>query len=143
MTTKEWLNRAYKLDKEIDLLLREQAAAYDRACGITAAAGPERVQTSKRNAAEDKFVSFAAYSKMIDERVDELYSIKKEVADAVSRIGNSRLRRLLFCRYISFMTWEQIADELELKNVRHIYRLHSRALKKAGEVIPIPNTSQS
>ncbi|MCH5212253.1 MAG: DUF1492 domain-containing protein [Oscillospiraceae bacterium] len=134
MTTKEWLNRAYKLDVEINLLLEEQKAAYERACGITAVTDSERVQTSKRNTTEEKFVSYAAYSDMINKRIDELYEIKNEILEAINQIENNTLRQLLICRYIRFMTWESVAVELDI-TFQWAHILHKRALKCVDKFI--------
>ncbi len=132
MTVKEWLNRGYRIDVEINALLEEQAAAFRRASGASAGSG-EKVQTSKRNTSEDRLVNYAAYSELIDKRIDELYAIKTEIAEAINKVEDNTLRTLLILRYIKFYTWEQIALSMNYSYVHVVYNLHSKALKAISE----------
>lgn len=134
MTVKEWLNRGYKLDTEINVLLDEQSKALQRATGTAAAVTGDKVQTSKRNTTEDKFIAYAAYSELIDKRIDELYEIKAEIMQAINAVDNTVLRTLLTLRYIRFFTWEQIAEEMEI-TFQWAHILHKRALKCINKFI--------
>ena len=58
MTAKEWLGRAWEIDKEIRALKREALAAKDLALSITARLDGEKVQTSKENYAENAMVRY-------------------------------------------------------------------------------------
>lgn len=129
MTTKEWLNRGWKLDKEIDALLSEQRRAFDIACSTTTSLTQDKVQTSQSNSAENKFINYANYSKMIDVRIDELYAIKQEILQAINTVDDSTYRTLLIERYVNFKTWEQIAVDMNYC-WRQIMRLHGQALQK-------------
>ena len=129
MTTKEWLNRGWKLDKEIDALLSEQRRAFDIACSTTTSLTQDKVQTSQSNSAENKFINYANYSKMIDVRIDELYAIKQEILQAINTVKDSAYRTLLIERYVNFKTWEQIAVDMNYC-WRQIMRLHGQALQK-------------
>lgn len=140
MTTKEWLNRAYKLDNEIDMLIEEREQSFNRACGVSGNSSEgERVQASKRNLTADWTIAYIEYTQKIEQRMTELWEVKGEIFDIISKVENNTLRQLLICRYIKFMTWERVAERLEFRDVRHIYRVHKKALKKAGEVIPPPD----
>ena len=140
MTVNEWLNRGYKLDGEINALLREQSRALTMATKVTSAPSGDRVQTTRTNSSEARFIHYAAYTEMIDARIDKLYEIKQEILTAINSVEDNTLRQLLICRYIEYMRWEDIAVKMEYRDVRQVYRLHRKALKKAGEVIPLPDT---
>lgn len=131
---KAWLSRAKHIDDEINTLLKEQERALTRATGAVPAAKGERVQTTPQNGSEDRFIAYAEYSRIIDERIDELYAVKCEIFKAISRIEDSTLRTLLELRYLSFKTWEEIAVEMNY-GYRHICRLHGKALKNLKDVI--------
>lgn len=135
MTAKEWLNRGWELDKEINQLLISQERAFSRALKSTAAADGERVQQSRRNSSEDKFISYAEYSAMADKRIDELYEIKKEILAAVNRVKDPTLRTLLIARYINFKTWERIAEEMHYSYVHVVHNLHPRALNEIDKIV--------
>lgn len=134
MTTKEWLNRGYKLDKEINALLKEQSAALTRATGSTCGTNAERVQTSRRNTTEDRFINYASYSELIDNRIDELYAIKQEILSAINKVDDAVLRKILLKRYINSEGWEKIAVDIGY-SLRQTQRLHGKALLKVKDVI--------
>lgn len=137
MTTKEckeWLLRAKKINSEVDSLIKQQEHALTQATGTTEEMGNEKVQTSKRNTSEDRFINYASYSEMIDNRIDELYAIKLEILSAINKVDDTILRTLLILRYLNFSTWEQIAVELNY-SYRQVCRLHGKALNKIKDVI--------
>ena len=128
MTVKEWLNRGYRLDKEINALLREQKRALDLATKTTAPADGEKVQTSKSNISEARFINYADYKKLIDDRIAELYAIKQEIITAINSVGDNTLRQLLIHRYIEFKHWEKIAEDMNYSYVHVVHTLHPKAL---------------
>lgn len=135
MTVKEWMNRARELNIEIDSLLEEQQAAFAMATGVTVAAGGEKVQASKGNTTEMKFTNYAAYSELIDSRIDELYKIKREILMVIKKVDDTVLRALLLKRYILFKTWEKVADEIHYSYKHTVHSLHPKALQKIEKVI--------
>lgn len=128
MSTKEWLMRAWKIDNEIAALERELILARERTMSVTGHANDVKVQTSNRNTTEDAIHKCIEYQQKIKERIDYLYSVKQEIFDAISKVENSSHRTLLDLRYLRYMTWERIAEELHL-DLRYVYRLHGVALK--------------
>ncbi|MGM9936058.1 MAG: DUF1492 domain-containing protein [Candidatus Ornithomonoglobus sp.] len=134
MTTKEWLNRGYRIDTEINALIKERDKALLMATSATADPGGEKVQTSRRNTSEDKFVNYAAYEETINKRLDELYEIKNEISQAISKVKDDTLRKLLILRYINFEKWEAIAIHMSF-TYQWVHVLHKRALKCVAEII--------
>ncbi|MGN0106268.1 MAG: DUF1492 domain-containing protein [Hominilimicola sp.] len=135
MTTKEWLNRGYKLDKEINALLKEQSAALTRATGSTCGTNAEKVQTSRRNTTEDRYINYASYSELIDNRIDELYAIKQEILSAINKVDDAVLRTLLIEKYVNFHTWEQIACDMNYSYVHVVHNLHPKALNAISKIV--------
>lgn len=131
---KKWLSRAKKADEEINALLSEQARALTHATSTTAHSGSEKVQTSNVNTSESKFVSYAAYSDLIDKRIDRLYEIKKEILENVNKLDDATLRTILILRYLNFQTWEMIACKMNYSYMQ-ICRLHGKALNLIKDVI--------
>lgn len=129
MTTHEWLNRAYNVDKEINILLSEQANIFNQLTSCTANYSDAKVQTSQDNGIEHKFISYLSYSEKINSRINELYEIKNEIFEAINEVENPTLRQLLILRYMQYKTWECIAEELGY-DVRHIYRLKNEAVRE-------------
>ena len=134
MTAKEWLNRGWKLNREIDALLEEQRRALELATATTSAPQEDKVQGGEGNRTADKFANYAAYAAEIDSRIDDLFQIKQEIDQAIEKVENTTYRTLLIERYINFKKWEQIAVDMDYSYV-HIVRLHGKALQKVKDVI--------
>ena len=133
MTAKEWLMRARRLDAEIGALIEEQKRAWDRAVSAAAGCTDDKVQTSRTNTSEARFVCYADYARRIDRRIDELYAVKCEIMDAIARVEDGTLRTLLIERYINFKTWENIAERLGMTEEWIRKRLHRKALEKIDQ----------
>lgn len=127
MTAKEWLNRGYRIDTEINALIKERDKALFMATSATANQGSEKVQTSRRNTSEYKFVNYVAYEETINKRINELYAVKNEILQAIAMVKGDTLRKLLILRYIDFEKWETIA-KLMGYDERYVYKLHTKAL---------------
>ena len=134
MTVKEWLNRGYRLDKEINSLMREQKRALELATKTTAPADGEKVQTSNGNTSEARFINYADYKKLIDNRIAELYATKHEIITAIDSVDDNTLRQLLIHRYIEFKHWDSIASEM-CYSKRQVTRMHGKALLKIKDVL--------
>lgn len=134
MTTKEWLNRAYKLNVEIDQLEAAKQAMFERLTSATPSYGGEVVGGTKD---PHKYDLYADYKLAIDNRVDELFAIKTEIHALINRIEDTKYRALLTARYINFKTFEQIAVDMSY-DWRWIMRLHKRALSAAEEILNTP-----
>ncbi len=137
MTTKEWLNRGWRIENEIEILQREKELAFERITSASCANDDVRVMKSEQNSSENKLINYLAYNDKIDTRIDELYQVKQEIHEAISRVQNPIFRQLLELRYLQFKRWEQIAVLLDYKDVRHVYRLHGNALKEIGEKLTL------
>ena len=98
MTAKEWLGRAWEIDKEIRALKREALAAKDLALSITARFDGEKVQTSKENYAENAMVRYLDYSDRIARRTEELFAVKIEAYEMIMQVDSRELRTLLSLR---------------------------------------------
>lgn len=131
---KRWLNRAKSIDEEINELRLERERAFDMATNAVQHMSNDRVQTSKGNNSEELYIAYAEFEGLINKRITELYRAKKEIFDTVNGMENGIYRRLLTMRYISLMTWEQIAEKMRY-DIRWVYRLHKKALSELKEII--------
>ena len=131
MTAKEYLRRAYKLNEEIDQLETAKHEMFSRITSITPDYNGDTVSGTKDPHKYDAYAQFAAE---IDNRVDELVSIKSDILNTIKKVEDAKLRTLLIARYINFMTFEGIAVMMNY-DWRHIMRLHSAALKAVDEVL--------
>lgn len=133
MTVKQWLSRARTCDREINVLEKAKAKERDRLLSITASMGGEVVSHSSDPHKFDKYVELVD---ALNQRIDELYDIKAEVHSVVVQVPDETLREILLLRYVSVMTWEQIAVTMDL-SYRHVCRLHGDALEAVKIFLPM------
>ena len=101
MTTKEFLNQAYRIDQRINSKLEQIISLHALATKAT--------------------------STLSDMPVSKTESQSK-MAEIIAKIVDE-LQTLLELRYLCFRTWEQIAVEMNY-DLSWVHRLHNRALNK-------------
>lgn len=137
MTAKEWLNRGFKLNREIEQLVEAKQRAEALARKAVPSVSGKSIQTSRKNITEGKLVSYSEYTGLIYRRVNALFDVQQEIVEAVGRVEPPLLRALLTARYINYKTWDEIAAELGY-DLRWVHRLHREALEQIGRVLEKP-----
>jgi len=132
LTAKEWLMRAWRIDKEIETLIRSRDAAYNRCVSTTQNYAGDCVSGTKDPHA--KFDGLAEYAMQINAKVDELIGIKREIEAAIEQVNDGTYRELLRRRYLCCERWEQIAVGMGY-DYRWVLRLHGRALLEIKDAI--------
>lgn len=130
MTVKQWLSRARQCDREISVLMKAKDRERDRLLSMTASLDGDPVMHSSD---PHKFDSYVELVDAINRRIDELYAIKKEVAAVIDQVKDDRLREVLLLRYVSIMSWEEIAVSMSYSYM-HVCRLHGDALAAADAI---------
>ena len=131
---KQWLNRAWKIEEEIQTLQREYADVKDRAMFIAGSIDSVKVQTSKTNTTEAAILKCIEYSEKIKYRIVKQYEIKLEIENVISKVNDSIHRTLLRKRYLQYKTWEEIGEELNY-TTRNVLYMHGRALQVVKECL--------
>ena len=126
---KRWLNRGWAIDREINALEKLKEETFQNLTKSTQSFESTPVSGSKD---PHKLDRYAVLASTLDERVDELVSIKEEILRAVSVLDDCRLRTILICRYTRFMRWEQISSEIHY-STRRVMELHEKALITLAE----------
>lgn len=123
MTTKEWLNRGWKLNEHINKLLESQYNAFNSACGTTSCVNEEKVQTSCTNSTEAKYARYMSIGEDINQCVSELYLIRVETLRIIKRVDNVLYRRILAMRFVYFKPWGYIAYKVNkpVSSVKQYY----------------------
>lgn len=122
---KSWLNRARRLDDEINTLLGVRQAVHDRLVSITQNYDSDGAQSTKDPHKYDKLVEIDGN---IDQRIDQLIQIRQEIFQTIQMIDDSRYRQILESRYIAGWTWERIAVSINY-SYKQTIRLHGFALR--------------
>lgn len=127
MTTKQWLQRAWNVEKEIRDLCDRKKRIYEDLTRATLSYDA-KAGSSSADSGDGKYIKLVEFTKRIEEKTDLLYDIKCEIDEAIERVPDARFRRLLKLRYIDFHTWEQIAEKM-CYDLRWVHRLHKKALQ--------------
>ena len=131
LKTKDYLKQAFRLHDLIRSNEKELKELQELSVSIPGTDySKERVQTSGSHDARytSIVIKICELEKMIQAEIDELLSLKIEIRDVINNVNNDEERLVLKYRYISFYTWESIADELNL-SLRTVHRIHSDALR--------------
>ena len=127
MTAKEYLSqyREEKLKvKKLSDQIKELEALSEYASPRFSTSGSGISDKVGNHAAE-----IADKKKELNCLIAKSLELMDEIEACINRVENSRLRYILFERYICCQKWEDIAEELNLE-LRWVYVLHGRALKK-------------
>ncbi len=130
MAIKEWLNRGYKIDIIIKSIEREKQRALQRATYLGVGTG-ERFKASSVNDSEERMMIYAQYGERLDNEIKKLCAVKLEIFNLISSLENNTHRQLLMLRYIEYMSWEEISEEMHYSEKWVRTNLHNAALKEA------------
>lgn len=130
MTTKEYLQQAYRLDQKINSDIAEVNALRGIAASVSSQQLADRVQTSRRGEAPyvRSLEKIMEMEDKINTEIDLLVDLKDEIRDIITTVANTDERMVLRYRYVHNYTWEQIANELHV-DARTVRRWHGNALR--------------
>ena len=139
MTAKEYLSQAYHLDKRIDSKIEQLKALNLLAtkCTSTLSDMPKS-QSISNSRLEDTVVKIVDLQEEINRDIDRLVDLKREIMGVIKAVPNVEYQTILEKRYLCFISWEQIAVDMNY-SIQHIHRMHSSALKE----ITVPKQDES
>ncbi len=128
MTAKEYLSQAYRIDQRIDSKLEQITSLRElltkTSNGLSDMPGS---LNRDRSRVEEYVVKIVDMEKELDDDIDRLVSLKADIMHTIKKVEDSECQMLLEDRYLRFLTWEAIADNMGY-TVRNVYILHGKAL---------------
>ena len=129
MTNREYMSRAYEIDKR--LKARRRRLEYLRS--RIEAVGPQVTGIPKGSPGvtsimEEQAVRILDLEMAIRKDESDLATARRDIEDAISEIRNETLSTILQMRYLDYMRWEDIMASLDYCR-SYLYELHGRALK--------------
>lgn len=130
MTTKEYLNRAYMLNKKIKKDKEIIANLKDAAMNTSANVSDERVQTSAPTGSRmSTFVEMIVeLENSVNKQEQELKVVRDEITTEINKITDIKQRLVLQLRYLDYYSWSNIAGVLCCSESL-VYKIHSDGLK--------------
>lgn len=128
MTSKEYLNQAYRIDQRIKSKMDQVFSLRDMLTRTNQALSDMPGNPNKdRSKLEETVVKIVDMENEINSDIGRLMDLKQEIMAAVKAVDDVQCQMLLELRYLCFHTWEDIAAELNC-TVRNVHILHSKAL---------------
>ena len=130
MTAKDYLLQARFLDDRINSKTQQIASLNELAakCTTTFSDMP-RNPNRGHSRVEDCVIKIIDLEDSLKMDIEKLVDLKKEIMGVIKAVPNVEYQTLLENRYLCFITWEQIAVDMNY-SMQHIHRMHSAALKE-------------
>lgn len=135
MTAKEWLSRAILADERIAVLEEERKRILEAATGTGKAFSDVRIQTGHENLMEKKMAEYAEYAGEIQARKEELLKIKREILAVIAKVSDPKAEMVLHLRYLQNLTWEKIAEKMDMSEYWVRTGLLRRALREVERIL--------
>ena len=87
------------------------------------------VQESKVSLKDDAYVKIINLNDYINDKVDKLIDLKYQLIKAIEQLDDSKERTIIWMKYISSKSWDEIAEELKISKTT-LFILHDEAVKK-------------
>ena len=139
MNAKDYLLQARYLDERITSKTQQIASLNDLATKCTSTfSDMPRNPNRGGSKIEDCVIKIIELEESIKNDIEKLVDLKSEIMAVIKAVPNVEYQTLLEKRYLCFITWEQIAVDMNY-SMQHIHRMHSNALKE----IVVPNKDES
>ena len=139
MTAKEYLSQARFLDNRINSKIQQVSSLNELAtkCTATISDMPHSPNSGGSTMA-DAVCKIIDLQEEINKDIDRLVDLKREIMGVIKSVPNVEYQTILEKRYLCFISWEQIAVDMNY-SIQHIHRMHSSALKE----IVVPKQDES
>ncbi len=128
MTAKEYLSQAHRLDQRVNnkLMLIESLRSMTQK---VTSSHKDNIVSHTRNVTslEDSIIRLMEAENELNQQIDSLVDLKRNIMLRVSALKNIDLELLLEKRYLHYLSWEEIARDMGF-SVRWVHTLHTRAL---------------
>ena len=135
MNAIEYLSQAYMLDQQIQTKLQQIASLRALSGTMRSFTGNEPVaHTRNVTALEDTVIKIMEEEQALNEQIDRLVDLKKEIAETISQVNNVAYRLIFEKRHLCFLMWEQIACEMHY-GVRTVQTKYNEALQIVQRIL--------
>ena len=135
MKADEFLSRAYRLDQQIQSKVDQLQRIRSSVSGTGIHYGDVKVQTSGQySRVEGAVLKILEEEHAIDEEIDRLVEIRREIREVISRVEDVDCRLLLEERDLLYKPWTEICQDLGM-SLRWAQIRHKVAVEMVQEVL--------
>ncbi|MFP3153339.1 DUF1492 domain-containing protein [Lachnospiraceae bacterium ZAX-1] len=130
MKAKEYLQQARYLDNRINSKIQQIQSLNDLAtsCSTVISDMPRNPNRDGSRMA-DAVIKIVSLQEELNMDINALVELKREIMGVIKAVPSTEHQTLLEKRYLCFVSWEQIAVDLNY-SIQHTYRMHDAALKE-------------
>lgn len=134
LNAKQYLGQLKVIDTKINQKMEELSDLMTSATSSGAIDySKDRVQTSPRNAQENKICRYVDLDAEINREIDEFVDIKHRVTKEIQALNVDYYIKILFKVYVQYKTVKDAANEMNL-SYQYVRDLHKKALKAFEEL---------
>lgn len=123
-----YLKQCFRVERRIDVKRQRIEHLRQISVQITSAVKPVSAYTGPSDKIGNCAVEIVALSQEIDQEIMEMLRLQRDIGDAIFQlVPNQSQRAVLEARYLSGMSWEEIAYSMHYA-YRWVQRLHKRGL---------------
>ena len=125
----DFLSRAYLLNNQINTKLDQIRTLHALANRMSAVLDESPVSRTRNvSAMEDAIARCMDAEAELESDVYRFFSIREEITSLLNQICSERYRLILEKRYLTFLSWEDIANDMNI-SIRWAQIKHTEALK--------------
>ncbi len=136
MTAKQYLMRAYNLKRRIEAKEMHLEELRTQAEHITADLNGMPRGSGPSSPVERVAVQIADLSWDLEQDWLDLLQYQEETKRLIERLDNDADVQVMSLRYLSYLTWERIAEEVHYSGSQ-VYRIQVRAHRKIEQMINV------
>ena len=115
MNAEEFLNRAYRIDQQIQSKILQLDRLRSIATGTGLRLAADRVRTSgPASRIEDAVIRIVEEEEAIHEEIDRLVETKRQIREVIGQVEDVTCRLLLEKRNLLFQTWIDICRDMNM-----------------------------
>ena len=140
MTEKEvkiWLNRAYKIDEEIEEERKEYIRldeVKESVSGIDTSKPNVQSSSPKSAGFEDRIIKLDEIQQSINDRIVEKEEIKEEITKTINMLEDHYQRKVIILRHFNYLDWYEIEKQMNYSR-SECFRRYNKAIKNIKNIL--------
>lgn len=128
MTAKEYLNRGYKIELQIQSKMEQLERLRAMATRTTTTLSDmPRPASPDPHKTENIIIKIVKLNAELNAEIDKLIDTKIEIKHTIDKVQDVDEKLILEARYLNFKSYDDIASMLDM-SLENIFRIHSNAL---------------
>lgn len=134
---KEWLNKAYNIDKEIEEERKEIQRldeVKESVSGVDTTKPNVQSSSPKSAGFENRVIRIDEIQQSIKDRIVEKEEIKEEITKTINMLDDHYQRKVIILRHFNYYTWYKI-ERLMNYSEKQCRRIYQKAIENLVKII--------